>query len=165
MTQPEIVAAASGRTFEVAANRRIDAPAAAVYAVFADYREAHPRILPRSFFTGLTVERGGVGAGTVLRVSGRFGGRTRTLRGEVTEPEPGLLVETYPEARSVTSFRVEPEPGGGACRVTISSRFHRGRGPAGWLQETMVRRLLRRVYAEELDLVAAEVAGTAPPSP
>jgi len=86
------------RTFRISATRRIAAPPEAVYAVFADYREAHPRILPPSFFVGLTVEEGGYGEGTVVLVKGRFAGRVRTLRGVVTEPEPGrLLVERYPE--------------------------------------------------------------------
>jgi len=148
------------RTYEVSMTRRIAAPADRVYAVFADYREAHPRILPPSFFVGLTVEEGGYGAGTVLVVTGRFAGRVRSMRGVVTEPEPGrLLVETYPEDRTVTSFRVVGEPGGDASSVTISSVFPLRRGPAGWIERAVVRRLLRRVYAEELDLVAAYVAG------
>ena len=147
------------RTFELSATRRIDAPAAKVYAVFADYRTAHPAVLPPSFFTGLTVEKGGYGAGTEVVVHGKFGGRTRSLRGVVTEPEPGrLLVETYPADHTVTSFLVEPEPDGKASRVTISSVFPRRAGPLGWIERAFVSRLLRRVYAEELDLVAAYVA-------
>lgn len=119
-----------GRTFEVAATRRIEAPVEVVYGVFADYREAHPRILPPRFFAGLQVEEGGYGAGTVILVDGRFAGRTRTLRGVVTEPEPGrLLVKSYPAERMVTSFRVVPA--GGGSEVTISTVMARRRGPAG----------------------------------
>uniref|UniRef100_UPI002FC69A85 hypothetical protein n=1 Tax=Devosia sp. TaxID=1871048 RepID=UPI002FC69A85 len=40
---------------------------------------------------GMTVEEGGYGAGTVIDVAGRFAGRTRMIRGVVTEPEPGRL--------------------------------------------------------------------------
>jgi uncharacterized protein YndB with AHSA1/START domain len=146
------------RTFEITGSRRIAAPAEAVYRVFADYREAHPRILPPSFFTELIVEEGGYGAGTVIRVGGRFAGRTRYIRGVVTEPEPGrLLVESYPEERMVTSFRVEPQ--GDACMVTISTVAPRRAWPVGWIEERLVRRLLGRVFREELDLVAAYVAG------
>ncbi len=147
----------SARTFEVSATRGIPAPAEAVYEVFADYREAHPRILPPSFFVGLRVEEGGYGAGTVVLVDGRFAGRTRTIRGIVTEPEPGrLLVESYPAERMVTSFRVMPD--GAASRVTISTVMPRRWGPVGWLEERIVRRLLGRVFAEELDLVAKYLA-------
>lgn len=143
----------SARTFEVSATRRIAAPAESVYGVFADYREAHPRILPPSFFVGLRVEEGGYGAGTVVLVDGRFAGRTRTIRGIVTEPEPGrLLVESYPAERMVTSFRVVPD--GDSSQVTIFTVMPRRWGPAGWIEERIVRRLLSRVFAEELELVA-----------
>lgn len=147
------------RTFEFSVTRRIEAPPEKVYGVFADYREAHPKVLPPSFFTGLSVEEGGYGAGTKIVVHGKFAGRERSLRGIVTEPEPGrLLVESYPDDGTVTSFLVEPEAGGAASRVTLSSVFPRRWGPVGWLERVIVRRLLGRVYAEELGLVAEYVA-------
>lgn len=150
----------AGRTYTVSATRRIDAPPAKVFAVFADYREAHPRILPPSFFVGLDVEEGGYGAGTVLVVRTRFAGRTRSMRGIASEPEPGrLLVESYPDDGVVTSFRVDPEPGGEASAVTISTEFPRRPGFSGWLERHMVPRLVKRVYAEELDRTAEYVAG------
>lgn len=156
---PTPTAPPAGRTFEISATRAIAAPPAAVYGVFADYREAHPRILPPGFFAGLTVVEGGHGASTVVDVHGRFAGRTRTIRGIVTEPEPGrLLVESYPAERMVTSFRVLPESGGVASRVTISTVMPRRWGPLGWIEERVVRRLLARVFAEELELVAAYLA-------
>jgi uncharacterized protein YndB with AHSA1/START domain len=159
-TTPTRPAPPAARSFEVSATRRIAAPAARVYAVFADYREAHPRVLPPGFFTGLRVEEGGHGAGTVVLVEGRFAGRTRTMRGVVTEPEPGrLLVESYPADRTVTSFRVTPEPGEEASLVTIATVFPRRRGLAGWIEERIVARLLKRVYAEELDRVEKYLAG------
>lgn len=128
--------------------------------MFADYREAHPKILPPSFFVGLSVEEGGYGAGTVVVVEGKFAGRVRAIRGIVTEPEPGRrLVESYPADGTVTSFVVDAEPGDDACRVTISTVFPRRRGPLGWIERALVRRVLRKVYREELDLVAAYVAG------
>lgn len=149
----------AARAFTVAATRTIPAPPAAVYEVFADYREAHPKVLPPSFFVGLTVVEGGHGEGTVVDVAGRFAGRTTVIRGVVTEPEPGrLLVESYPAEKMVTSFLVEPEGGGTASRVTIATAMRRRWGPIGWLEERIVRRLLTRVFAEELELVAAYVA-------
>jgi len=143
----------SPRTFEVAVTRRVDAPSEAVYRVFADYQTAHPRILPRRFFVGLQVEQGGYGAGTIILVEGRFG-KPRIIRGIVTEPEPGrLLVESYPEQRMVTSFRVLPA-GNDASEVTISTAMPRRSGLLGWIEERFVRRLLSRVFVEELGLVA-----------
>lgn len=154
---------APARTFDVAMTRRIAAPTDAVYRVFADYVEAHPRILPPRFFSGLTVETGGYGAGTVVLVEGRFAGRTRTIRGIVTEPEPGrLLVESYPAEGIVTSFRVDRAAGDMvASVVTISSTMPRRGGPLGWIEERVLRRVLGRVYAEELGLVAEYLADSA----
>jgi hypothetical protein len=146
------------RTFQIAVTRRIHAPPDAVYRVFADYREAHPRILPPSFFVGLELQEGGYGAGTVVLVKSRFAGRTRTIRGIVTEPEPGrLLVESYPEENMVTSFRVDPA-GLSTSSVTISTELQRRGGVSGWVEEKFVRWLLSRVFAEELDRVAAYLA-------
>ena len=48
-----------GRGFAVAAE--IEAPAAEIYRIISDYREGHPRILPRPPFTALAVEQGGTG--------------------------------------------------------------------------------------------------------
>jgi hypothetical protein len=147
----------TSRSFEVSATRRIAAPADAVYRVFADYEVAHPRILPPSFFVGLRIEQGGYGAGTVILVEGRYG-KPRVIRGIVTEPEPGrLLVETYPEQGMVTSFRVLAS-GSSACDVTISTVIPRRRGLLGWLEERFLRRLLTRVFAQELELVAEYLA-------
>jgi hypothetical protein len=123
-------------------------------------RDAHPKILPPSFFVGLSVQEGGYGAGTIVMVEGRFAGRIRAIRGIVTEPEPGRrLVESYPDERMVTSFLVDPEPGENACRVTISTVLPKRGGPVGWIERAIVRRLLGRVYGEELDLVAEYVSG------
>ena len=48
----------------IAVSSLIQAPAQQAYAIIADYRNGHPRILPRPYFVSLTVEQGGVGAGT-----------------------------------------------------------------------------------------------------
>jgi hypothetical protein len=51
---------------QVTASAEIDAPAQRVYSILADYREGHPRILPKEYFPFLQVEQGGIGAGTRL---------------------------------------------------------------------------------------------------
>jgi hypothetical protein len=128
----------------------IDAPPAAVYAILADYRNGHPRILPEQYFSNLEVERGGVGAGTVIRFQVRTLGITRRFRGEVTEPEPGrVLVESYPETGEVTSFTVEPVDGGGRAAVTITTAWV-APGLGGLVQRVLAPPILRRIYAEEL---------------
>ena len=52
------------RTITVSANLPV-APERA-YAVLADYLDGHRRILPPQF-TEMTVEQGGIGAGTIIR--------------------------------------------------------------------------------------------------
>jgi hypothetical protein len=53
----------------------VAARAAELYAVVADYRAGHPAILPKAYFQELTVEKGGAGAGTVVRASVKVMGR------------------------------------------------------------------------------------------
>ena len=56
------------------------------------------------------MEQGGIGAGTVIRFQMSALGQKRTLRAEITEPEPGrVLVETYLDSNgAVTTFTVDP---------------------------------------------------------
>jgi hypothetical protein len=44
-------------------------PAGPSLPVLADYDTSHPAILPKRVFSDLVVEQGGVGAGTVVRVT------------------------------------------------------------------------------------------------
>ena len=137
-------------TYEIARTARIEAPAAACYGVIADYRVGHPAIVPPRAFGPLVVEEGGTGAGTKIRFTMKALGRERTVRGVVTEPEPGrLLVETYPESGVVTSFRVEPL-GDAACEVTISSVLPSPGGLRGVLERWFTRTFLLGLYTEEL---------------
>jgi hypothetical protein len=138
----------------IAASGVVRADAARVWAILADYREGHPRILPRPPFTGLEVERGGVGAGTIIRYGLRVpGGGTRTARAEVTEPEPGrVLAETDLANGTRTTFTVEPA--GAECRVTIATTLPGRRGVLGWLEYAFAARFLHGVYQRELRLLA-----------
>ena len=85
-----------------------------MYRILADYRDGHPRILPRPPFVDLEVERGGVGAGTIIRFRMKSFGRIRNVRAEIAEPEPGrILLETDLDTEAVTRFVVEPVPAAG----------------------------------------------------
>ena len=146
----------------VTASARVRAPAREVYAIIADYRVGHPAILPKAYFRDLVVESGGVGAGTTIRFGMRVLGATRTVRGVVTEPEPGrVLVETYPETRTVTTFIVEPE-GSGASLVTFATELPTRGGLAGVVERWFTTAFLRRVYAAELAQLAAYAEGRTP---
>ena len=145
------------KSFQVAAATRIWASAPRVYAIIADYRAGHPRILPPAF-QDLEVEEGGVGAGTKIRFKVHLLGVTRTARAVVSEPQPGrVLVESYPDTGAETTFTVWPTAHGHECNVEIMSRFPQRGGVLGLLERSLVRATLRRVYAQELALLAKEV--------
>ena len=152
-------------TYRVSAVRRIDAAPDQVFGILADYRVGHPAILPRRFFTGLEVEQGGYGAGTVIRYGMRAAGRVTRARAAVTEPVPGrVLVETDLGDRGiVTTFTVSPA-GEGRSEVEFATDLPSRGGPLGVLERVFVRRYLRRVYTEELQLLA-ERATTTPEAP
>ena len=106
---------------------------------------ASPR-LPEAF-SDFRVERGGVGAGTVVSFTLSLGGRRRTVTQEVSEPRPGrVLVEAGRRER--TTFTVEPE--GPRARVRIDTVLET-RGLEGLLTRLLAPRVLRPLYADELE--------------
>jgi len=134
--------------------RVVSGSPARVYGVLADYHEHHAKILPKRYVTGLVVEEGGVGAGTVYRTEMSAAGRTRSFRAIVSEPEPGrVLVETYPDSGTVTSFTVDPGPGEGTSKVTIETEWIARGGLLGMLERTLTAGYLRRVFEQELKLL------------
>jgi hypothetical protein len=137
----------------------IHASARVVYELLADYRDGHPRILPRQYFPRLEVERGGVGAGTIIRFQVRILGSMREVRAEITEPTPGqVLVETDLVTGARTTFAVTPQDGGAACRVEISTEWD-AKGIRGWIERLAAPRLLQRIYVAELAQLASLVEG------
>jgi hypothetical protein len=129
----------------------IDAPPAVVYGVLADYRQHHPRILPPGYFTGLDVEEGGFGAGTVMLVHMRALGQTRVFRMVASEPEPGrVLVETDHDRDVETTFTVDPVDGGQRSAVTIATAWTPKGGLAGLGDRLVTPPIMRRIYREEL---------------
>jgi hypothetical protein len=143
------------KTFHVEASRVIDARPEDIYAVISDYRVGHPAILPKPYFTDLVVEKGGQGAGTVLRVYLSVFGRKFTYHQVVTEPEPGrVLVETDIETGQYSSFTFEPLTGGQQTRLTISSEFPAKPGLAGFMDSLTQPPFIRRLYQQELKNIA-----------
>jgi len=69
----------SGVQHVLSASASLPAPPERVYRLIADYRDCHPRILPKHF-SSLTVEKGGVGAGTVIRFQMRLLAKTQVYR-------------------------------------------------------------------------------------
>lgn len=147
----------------VEASRFIEAPTQDVYAVFADYRTAHPAILPKAYFPKIEVLEGGQGAGTRVKVTTKALGSERIYDLDVTEPEPGRrLVETDRLTGLVTTFSVEPGATPQQSRVTIASEWEPQPGLAGLLEKWLVPFFMRRIYAEELGNVAQYLTQKSP---
>lgn len=147
-------------TIEVSAEKTVDAPASTVYGYLADMREHHPHFLPPAY-SDFQVEAGGVGEGTVTRFKLTAGRRTREYRMRVAEPEPGrVLTESDTDSSLVTTFTVTPE--GDRSRVRICTSWHGAGGIGGFFERTFAPRVMRNLYAQELerlDAYARERAG------
>jgi hypothetical protein len=137
----------------------LHAPARRVYDTIANYRTGHPRILPKQF-ANLTVDEGGVGAGTVIHFDFRVFGQTTTLRAVVTEPEPGrVLVERNTAGNDGVSTFIVEAAGPNESNVTIKTEMTTRSGFAGRIEAWMIRRILESTYQEELRLLE-KVAST-----
>jgi len=135
----------------VSADRPIQAPPDRVYEILADFRNHHPKILPPAF-SDFRVESGGRGAGTVVSYRLKLAGRRWEARSRVEEPEPGrVLTETVADTGAVTTFTVTPE--GSGSRVRIDTAWPGAKGVSGWIERLVAPRLLRRLYAQELELL------------
>jgi hypothetical protein len=140
-------------TIHVFAERMVDAPAATVYGYLANMRDHHPRFLPPAF-SEFTVESGGIGQGTITRFKITAGGRTREYRMAVAEPEPGrVLTESDTNSSLVTTFTVTPQDG--ASRVRISTTWDGAGGIGGVFERLFAPRVMRGIYADELDRLNA----------
>lgn len=142
-------------SFLVEASAIIPASAAEVYALLRDYRpDAHPSILPPNYFTGLRIVHGGVGAGTIIDVDMKNGGRTTTMRLTVTEPEPGHLLAEEDKTMGILTHFVFEDKGDGTSPLTFKTWFRRKPGFRGWVEKLLIPGMTRKIYREELQLVA-----------
>jgi hypothetical protein len=132
----------------------IDASPAIVYAILSDYQNTHPQILPKPYFTYLTVEKGGQGAGTVVRTQVQMMGVKTDYHLVVTEPEPGRVLAERDEKLGVyTTFTVEPLEGGRKTHLTIASDWTPKPGIMGWLERISMPIAMQKLYTEEIERV------------
>lgn len=130
------------------AERVIDAPADVVYRCLADYTHHHRPggFLPPAF-SNQEILSGGVGQGTVIRLSVSLGGRTNTMTARISEPEPGrVLIEDADNLQTI--FTVQPEAD--QSRVRFDTVLEAG-GLEGVMNRFFAARLLRPVYTDELE--------------
>lgn len=89
-------------------------------------------------------------------------GTTRAFRAAITEPGLGrVLVETDLASGNATAFTVFPVENGQHAQVTITTELKTRGGVLGWLERLLAAAFLRRVYAQELKLLAAFVENRA----
>lgn len=142
----------------VTAARTIAALPPAVYQVFANYKDHHPKVLPPAF-SDFKVEEGGIGAGTRFSYLLTAGRRRRAYTMRVTEPDPGHILKESDERSSLTTtFTVIPE--GGGSRVVIETRWQNSPGFGGLMERLFAPRVLHQLYVEELARVDRYVQNT-----
>jgi|PlaIllAssembly_1097288.scaffolds.fasta_scaffold504593_2 hypothetical protein len=140
----------------VSASALIEASPKHTYDLIANYRDGHPRILPKPYFVSLDVEQGGYGAGTVISFQMKLMGRIQSFHSVIAEPEPGrVLVETVQDSGTVTTFTVDPRTDGQHSFVTITTTTEVSDGTIGKIQGWLTTRLLHPVYEKELRQLAA----------
>jgi Polyketide cyclase / dehydrase and lipid transport len=133
---------------QASAEGLVHAPADVVYGYLADMRDHHPKFLPPAF-SGFEVESGGIGAGTIIGFTLNAGGRTRQVRSEVAEPEPGrVLTESDTRSSAITTFTVTPA--GDNCNVRIATEWNGASGVGGFFERTFAPRVMRGIFADEL---------------
>ena len=128
-----------------------------VYGIIADYKNGHPKILPKPPFVSLVVEEGGLGAGSVLKVQMKVAGKLQTFKTVVTEPEPGrILVETN-DTGYITTFTVEPREDGKSSYVTFTTEIPGDSKFSKKIEFFFTKFYLPLVYKKELQMLAEEV--------
>lgn len=144
----------------VSASAIIPARRERVYSLLANYQDGHPRILPKQF-SGLVVEEGGIGSGTVIRFKMTLLGKKQDFRAAVTEPEPGrVLVEIYADPEgTITTFTVDTGNAPADSKVTISTELPVRSGILGWVEKMFATRLLQPIFRKELENLARVATG------
>lgn len=145
-------------TENVKSSAKMSQPASKIYAAIADYKQHHPQFLPKNYFKKLEIESGGIGAGTLFKAEMEVYGSKSSFRMKVSEPNPGqVIAETDVESGTVTSFTVLPITTESAT-VTIATTWQRPTGLKSWLESSIRKFVMKRIYKEELQLMEKYVA-------
>jgi Polyketide cyclase / dehydrase and lipid transport len=137
------------------AGGHVEAAPERVLQFLSDYLQSRPRILPESY-SGYRVEQGGTGQGTVFSYHFSAGGRERDYRMDVSA-RAGGLEERDQLSSFVTTWTVAARQAG--SEVTLESSWDGAGGVAGFFEARFAPLGLRRIYAQVLARLAAELAG------
>jgi hypothetical protein len=141
-------------TQKFSVSKLIDSPPQIIYSIIADYNIGHPGILPKPPFVSLEVKKGGVGAGTEMKVKMKMFGKVQSYNAVVTEPEPGkTLVETT-DTGYITTFSVESKNNGKSSLVTFTTELVINSVLPRKIEFWVTSKLLQPVYKRELDNLA-----------
>jgi hypothetical protein len=139
----------------ISASALVPASPQKIYALIADYRHGHPRILPKPYFISLDVEKGGYGEGTIINFQMKVMGQIMSFHSVISEPVPAhTLVETDLITGAATTFTVEPRSEGSQSFVTISTTMNVPEGISGKVQGWLTARYLHPIYVNELEQLA-----------
>jgi hypothetical protein len=136
------------------ASAPVSAPPDRVLEFLRDYRERREAILTENF-TAYRVEQGGRGEGTIVAYHFAAGGRERDYRLHVHERE-GALAEQDQMSSFQSVWTVVPAAAGSA--VTIESSWDGAGGVGGFFERRFAPLGLRRIYAQMLARLEAELA-------
>lgn len=143
----------------VTAERRIDRPVQEVYAAVADYEATRPQVLTEHYHD-YQVHEGGQGAGTVVHwVLQPTRKRVRDCLVDVSEPEPGQLLERDRNSTLTTTWTVR-EAGADSSWVRVQTSWRGAGGVAGFFERTFAPGGMRRIYNEVLANLATALGGT-----
>ncbi|PWW64134.1 SRPBCC family protein [Actinokineospora spheciospongiae] len=129
-------------------SRSFAAPVDAVRAAVADYTGTRSKILPANY-SEYEVREGGTGAGTVvhwkLQATKK---RVRDCLLDVTEPQPGTLVEADRNSTLVTTWTVDGSAD--AASVRVATTWEGANGIGGFFERTFAPAGLRTIHDELL---------------
>jgi len=137
------------------ASKQVGATPERVLEFLRDYRDARPRILPGNY-SAYRVEAGGEGAGTVIAYHLAAGRRERDYRLAVEEATGGLR-ERDQLSSFVSTWKVARD--GAGANVTLAGSWDGAGGIAGVFEGLFAPLVLRRIYGEILNRLAAELEG------
>jgi len=139
----------------VKAKRIIDVSPGLAFSFLVDFNTQHPKILPRNF-SNYRVEVGGIGTGTVIAYCFRAGKRVRDYRMSIEADEARhRIVERDQGSSLTTTWDLVPLDDGARTSVEIATTWDGAAGIGGFFERTFAPLVLRRVYRDELSLLAS----------